>query len=117
MRFGMADCKPISAPMETGVRLSAHDVGDAFDVATYQQAVGCLIYLCITRFDIQYAVSQLSRFMHCPGTKHWQACKRVFRYLKGTIDYGIFYQAHIPVNLVGYIDNDLSRSVDDSRST
>ncbi|MCO5554453.1 hypothetical protein L7F22_007983 [Adiantum nelumboides] len=37
------------------------------------QAVGCLIYLCTTCLDIEYAVSQLSRFIHSPGTKHWQA--------------------------------------------
>ena len=75
MQFGMVDCKPILTPMEVGVKLSTHDVGDAFNVATYQQAVGCLIYLCMTHFDIQYAMLQLSRFMHSPGTTHWQACK------------------------------------------
>ena len=44
----MADCKSILNPMEIGVKLSTHDVGDVFDVATYQQVVGCLIYLCMT---------------------------------------------------------------------
>ena len=57
MRFGMADCKPISTPMETGVVY-------AFDVATYRQVGGCLIHLCMTRFDIRYVVSQFSKFMH-----------------------------------------------------
>ena len=38
-RFGLEDCKPIAAPMETGLRLSLHNVGDAFDVVLYQQVV------------------------------------------------------------------------------
>ena len=74
-RFSLQDCKPIATPMETGLHLSIHDAGDYFDVLLYQQAVGCLIYVCISRADIQFAVSQVSRFMHSLGTKHWQAVK------------------------------------------
>ncbi|KAH7282043.1 hypothetical protein KP509_35G009500 [Ceratopteris richardii] len=77
--------------METGLRLSLHDAGDAFDAILYQQAVGCLIYLCITRPDIQFAVSQTSRFVHCPRVKHWQVVKRIFHYLSGTRLLGLFY--------------------------
>src|SRR5262249_53759119 len=67
-RFGLEDCKPIATPMETGLKLSLHDAGDHVDVTLYQQAVGCLIYVCITRPDIQFSVSQVSRFMHSPGS-------------------------------------------------
>ena len=80
-RFGLEDCKPIATPMETGLKLSLHDAGDLFDVTLYQQAVGCLIYVCITRPDIQFTVSQVSRFMHSPRSKHRQAVKHIFRYL------------------------------------
>ena len=80
-RFNLEDCKPIAIPMETFLKLSLHDVGDLFDVTLYQQAVGCLIYVCITRPDIQFAISQVSRFMHSPGSKHWQAVRRIFCYL------------------------------------
>ena len=80
-RFSLEDCKPIATPMETGLKLSLHDVGDHFDVTLYQQLVGCLIYVCITRPDIQFVVSQVSRFMHSPGSKHWQEVKCIFCYL------------------------------------
>ena len=70
-RFGLDDCKPIATPMETGLHLSIHDARDYFDGILYHQAVGCLIYVCILRADIQSAVSQVSRFMHSRGTKHW----------------------------------------------
>ena len=56
-RFGFENCKPIATSMETGLQLRIHNIGDAFDVVLYQQVVGCLIYLCITRPDIQFSVS------------------------------------------------------------
>ena len=64
---------------------------DYFDVVLYQQAVGCLIYVCITRPDIQYAISQVSKFMHSLGAKHWQVVKHIFCYLSGTQHLGLFY--------------------------
>ena len=56
-RFSLEDCKPIATPMETGLKLSSHDVGEHFDVTLYQTAIGYLIYVCITRPNIQFAVS------------------------------------------------------------
>ena len=70
-RFGLEDCKPIVTPIEIGLKLSLHDSKDYFDVSLYQQAVGCLIYVCITRPDIHYAGSQMSKFMHSPWSNHW----------------------------------------------
>ena len=53
----------------------------------YREAVGSLMYVVIaTRPDIAYAVSYLARFMSNPGCAHWEAVKRVIRYLKGTKD-------------------------------
>ena len=56
-RFDLEDCKPTITLMETGLKLSLHNGGDYVDVTLYQQAIGCLIYVCITRPDIQFAVS------------------------------------------------------------
>ena len=89
--FNLEDCRPVATPMETCLHLSVHDAGEYFDAVLYQQAVGCLIYVCITRPDIQYAVSQVSRFMHSPGIRHWQVVKRIFCYLSGTRHLGLFY--------------------------
>lgn len=74
----MENCKPISTPAGPGVKLSLHEKGEPFDIILYDQAVGCLIYLCNTRPYIQYSISQVSKFMHSPGTQHWQAVKRIF---------------------------------------
>ena len=58
----------------------------------YRQAVGCLLWIANgTRPDIAYAVSQVSRFLEKPGPKHWQAVKRIVRYLIGSGDLKIRY--------------------------
>ncbi|MCO5591687.1 hypothetical protein L7F22_045678 [Adiantum nelumboides] len=106
-KFGLEDCKPIATPMETGLKLSLHDAGDLADVTLYQTTVGCLIYVCNTRSDIQFAVSQVSRFMHSPGSKHWQAVKRIFCYLSGTLHLGLLYPrgGSLPPDLHAFSDS------------
>jgi hypothetical protein len=60
------------------------------DRSEYMAMVGSLMYLSITnRPDISFAVSQLSRFMQNPGVKHVTAAKRIFRYIRGTPNYGL----------------------------
>ena len=64
-----------------------------------------------------YGVSLISRFMSCPNESHWLAAKRILRYLKGTIELGIFYKKGGCTNLVAYTDSDFAGDLDDRRST
>jgi hypothetical protein len=57
-----------------------------------------------TRPDISVAVSKLSRFVSNLGDDHWCALERVMRYLKGTLNYGIYYSRN-PKVLEGYSDS------------
>ena len=58
----------------------------------YRRAIGSLMYLAVaTRPDIAFAVSILSRFLNNPGDAHWEAVKRIFRYLKFTKDLQLTY--------------------------
>lgn len=75
------------------------------------------MYLTATRPDIMFAVSLLSRFMHCASEIHFQAAKRIVRYIKGTTNYGIRYTYCQNFKLLGYSDSDWAGSVDDMRST
>ena len=62
------------------------------DATLYQSAVGSLLYLSgWTRPDITYAVSNVARFCSRLTTEHWTTVKRIFRYLKGTSEYGLLY--------------------------
>ena len=64
-----------------------------------------------------FAVSVLSRFMHCASEVHLQAVKRIVRYVKGTIDYGVKYTHSQNFQFHGYSDSDWGGSIDDMKST
>lgn len=90
-RFNMADCSGLSTPIVSTAEL-LQECTSAPTKGPYRAAIGSLQYLaCCTRPDIYFAVSFLSRFSHDPEQKHWEAVKRVFRYLKATRHYQIHY--------------------------
>ena len=111
-RFGLEDAKPLSTPMDPHVQLTTEqspsttaEVAEMRNVP-YREAVGSLMYASLgTRPDITYAVSALSRFSENPGRAHWEACKRVFRYLMGTKTLRLTYGAK-EVDLIGFTDAD-----------
>jgi transposase InsO family protein len=88
-KFQMEECKTVSTPMNQKENLSKEDGFDKVDEGYYRSLIGCLMYLTATRPDILFAVSILSRFMHCASEMHLKAAKRILRYIKGTIDYGV----------------------------
>lgn len=88
-KFKMDECKEMDTPMNQREKLSKDDGAEKVDESHYRSLIGCLMYLTATRFDILYAVNVLSRFMHGPSEVHLKAAKRVVRYIKGTINYGI----------------------------
>ncbi|KAK2985747.1 hypothetical protein RJ640_005447 [Escallonia rubra] len=92
-RFNMENCNPISIPIEVEKKLSRHVKEGPIDRTLFRSLVGSLRYLTCTRPDILYAVGYISRYMENPTTYHFKVAKRILRYIKGTIDLGIFYPA------------------------
>ena len=97
-RYGFDDLKPVSLPMETSIQLtSAQSPSTMQEVAhmrniPYHEAVGSLTYASLgTRPDITYAVQTVSHFSKNPGQAHWEAVKRIFRYLKGSKEFWLTY--------------------------
>ncbi|BBN67442.1 transposable element gene [Prunus dulcis] len=115
-RTGFADCKPISTPCISGQKLSLHGGEPLVDPSEYRQVVGALQYLTITRPDLSYAVNQVCQFMHSPTTLHWQAVKRILRYLKATYDHGLRYKPG-KLELNAYSDADYAGDPDTRHST
>lgn len=71
----------------------------------YLGAIGALMYLANnTRPDIAFAVNLLARFSSAPMTRHWNGIKHIFRYLRGTIDFGLFFPENSTSQLIGYAD-------------
>lgn len=116
-KFSMENCKATSTPVAVGEKLSSQDKHEKVCETTYRSLVGCLLYLTATRPDIMYAVSLLSRFMHCSNESHFRAAKRVLRYIKGTLSYGMQFTKAENLKLVGYCDSDWAGSLDDMKST
>jgi hypothetical protein len=117
-RYGFDDAKPVSTPMDVNIRLtSAQSPSTTEEFAKmrnipYHEAVGSLMYASLgTRPDITFAVQTVSRFSSKPGIAHWEAVKRIFRYLKGTRDLWLTYGNTVK-ELEGYADADGSMAED-----
>jgi hypothetical protein len=115
-KFNYESCSPVSTPMDPGEKLMPN-TGKPVDQLEYSKAIGSLMYAMIsTRPDIAYAVGKLSRFTSNPSRHHWHAITRVFKYLKGTMNYGLSYMG-FPSVLEGYSDASWINNAEDSSST
>jgi hypothetical protein len=116
-KYGMVGCKPIFVPLNQNGKLSA-DVGEVLEDATmYRKIVGSLIYMTITRPDLNYTVGLESQFMQVPRKPHLDGVRHTLRYVSATADYGLFYEASTELQVHGYIDADWAGSISDRRST
>jgi hypothetical protein len=118
-RFRMDDCNPVQVPIIPGTKLTRDGEGEKIDSTYYKQMIGSLMYMTTIRPDLTYAVSLISRFMEAPTELHYQAVRKILRYLKGTLDYGLFYKKRKSERheLVGFSDSDYTGDVDDCKST
>ena len=115
-RFGMEDCIPVSTPSDPLVKL-VKPTDACEEELPFRELVGSLMYLAVvTRPDIAYAVSIVSRFMTGYDRSHWTAAKRVLRYLKGTADLGIKFEKTKQMELNAYSDSDYARCEETRRS-
>ncbi|XP_021838405.2 uncharacterized mitochondrial protein AtMg00810-like [Spinacia oleracea] len=113
---GMEECDPVLTPLSRGLKIST-DVGDLIDEPeVYRRLVGRLLYLSITRPDLSYCVQHLSQFVHSPRTPHLRTALHVLKYLKGTLDDGIWYSSSSDMQLSAYSDADWSSCQFSSRS-
>ncbi|XP_037818290.1 secreted RxLR effector protein 161-like [Lucilia sericata] len=117
-RFGMADFKPVSTPLVINCGLTCPKVKDEKEMSEYpyQRLIGALMYLTVTtRPDIAYAVNYLSQFNSNYTEEHWKAAKRILRFIRGTIDYGLLYNK-TNLKLYGVVDADWGANIEDRRS-
>ncbi len=99
------------------MKLSANERELVEDTTIYRRIVGSLIYMTITRLDLSYAVGVVSQFMQTTRKPHLDAVRRILRYIKHTLQCGIFYEAKSQLQVHGYTDVDWAGNVLDRRST
>ncbi|KAL0448869.1 UNVERIFIED_CONTAM: Retrovirus-related Pol polyprotein from transposon RE1 [Sesamum latifolium] len=116
-KFNMLDCNPMNTPMETGLKLFMFGDEEKVNPTLFKSFVGSLRYLTCTRPDILFIVGVTSRFMEAPTSSHMEAAKRILGYLKGTLDFGIFYSWSNDFTLKGFCDSDFAGHIDDRKST
>ncbi|XP_066316822.1 secreted RxLR effector protein 161-like [Miscanthus floridulus] len=115
----MAECKPCVTPMEERLKLTKTSTAAMVDATLYLSIVGGLRYLVHTRPDIVFAVGYVSRFMEDPREDHWAVVKRLLRYVKGAVDYGIVFPKTSGSRLQLTVFNDayMAGDIDGWRST
>ena len=116
-KFGMEDSKPVSTPMTTWCKLSKDDESKEVDQKLYRSMIGSLLYVTTSRLDVMHAVGLVARFQTNPKETHVLAIKRIFRYLKGTTEFGLWYPKGNESTMVAYMDAYWARSIDDRKST
>ncbi|XP_071704420.1 uncharacterized mitochondrial protein AtMg00810-like [Rutidosis leptorrhynchoides] len=108
--------KPMSTLLSTSAYFTIQ--GTSFnDPTLYHSLVGALQYLTITWSDLSYAVNQVSQFLHALMQDHFQAVRRILRYVKGTLSLALSF-LHVPEpSILGYSDADWARCIETRRST
>src|SRR5882757_4547446 len=114
-RFRMMDC--MTTPMASNLKLLSDASSETVDATMYHQMIGSLMYLTNTRPDIFFVVNTLIQFLTNLRHVHLIIAKHILRYLKGTVDYGLKYDANQKINLEGYVDSDWVGIAIDRKST
>ncbi|KAI3702504.1 hypothetical protein L6452_28242 [Arctium lappa] len=102
----MENSKPIGTPMAPGTKIGSDPSGKAVDIRTYRGMIGSLMYLTSSRPDIMFSTCLCARYQANPKEIHLSVVKRIFRYLKGTADLGLWYPKDTSFELTSYTDAD-----------
>ncbi|GKC93386.1 retrovirus-related pol polyprotein from transposon TNT 1-94 [Tanacetum coccineum] len=115
-KHGMTSCDSIGTPMATKP-LDADLSGTPVDQTKYLSMVGALMYLTVSRPDIVHATCYCARYQVRPTEKHLKEVKRIFRYLKNTINMGLWYPKDTSFELTSFADSDHAGCLDIRKST
>ncbi|PKU83560.1 putative mitochondrial protein [Dendrobium catenatum] len=112
----ISDCKPISSPIPTKVLTSLDHILVPTEAKQFRHLVGSLQYLTITRPDIVYTVNKLCQHMYQPLEDDFKLLKRLLRYIKGTLFFGLPIRSG-SLELLAYSDSDWAGDPIDRKST
>nr|GEV41231.1 retrovirus-related Pol polyprotein from transposon TNT 1-94 [Tanacetum cinerariifolium] len=116
-KHGMEKGQSIGTPMATKPKLDADLSGNPIDQTDYRSKIRSLMYLTSSRLDIVQAVCFCVRYQSRPTEKHLKEVKRIFRYLRGTVNMGLWYPKGSSFGLTAFSDADHVRCIDTRKST
>ncbi|GJW74196.1 retrovirus-related pol polyprotein from transposon TNT 1-94 [Tanacetum coccineum] len=105
-KYGMESSDPVDTPMVEKSKLDEDTQGKAVDPTHYHGMIGTLMYLTASRPDLTFVVCMCARYQAKPTEKHLHAVKRIFKYLRGTVNRGLWYPKDSSIALTAYADAD-----------
>ncbi|GJZ32292.1 retrovirus-related pol polyprotein from transposon TNT 1-94 [Tanacetum coccineum] len=116
-KYGMESSNSVDTPMVDKTKLDEDLQGIPVDPTRYHGNVGSLMYLTSSRPNLVFAVCMCAWYQAKPTEKHLHVVKWIFRYLKGTINMGLWYSKDTSIALTAYADIDHAGCQDTRRST
>ncbi|KAK1424228.1 hypothetical protein QVD17_19549 [Tagetes erecta] len=116
-KFKIQDFQTIRTPSDVNCKIQPDSKGKSVDQTLYRSMIGSLMYLTASRPDIMYAVCVCARYQSDPKESHLVAVKRIFRYLKGKPNLGLWYPYEGNFELYSYSDSDFGGCALDRKST
>nr|GEX68241.1 Gag-Pol polyprotein [Tanacetum cinerariifolium] len=116
-KHGMDKGQSIGTPIATKPKLDADLSGNPVDQTDYRSKIGSLVYLTSSRPEIVQAVCFYARYQSRPTEKHLKEVKRIFRYLRGTVNMGLLYPKDSSFELTAFSDADHAGCIDSHKST
>nr|GEZ27981.1 uncharacterized mitochondrial protein AtMg00810-like [Tanacetum cinerariifolium] len=116
-KYGLVTSDSVDTPMVEKNKLDEDLHRTPVDATLYRVMIGSLMYLTSSRPDLIHVVCLCARYQTTSIEKHLNAVKRIFRYLKGTINMGLWYSKDTDMSLTTYSDTDHARCQDTRRST
>ena len=116
-KFSLESASPIRTPISPNVKLIVDLLGKSVDSSLHRSMIGSLLYLTASRSNISYSVEVCSRYQANPKDSHMIALKRIIKYVKATVDLGVWNRKYTNNVLVGYSNTDWAGNADDRKST
>nr|GEY36023.1 retrovirus-related Pol polyprotein from transposon TNT 1-94 [Tanacetum cinerariifolium] len=116
-KYGLNTYDIVGAPMDIQDKLDLDQIGTLVDATKYHSMIGALMYLTLSRPNIVHTTCVCARYQAHPTEKHLKEVKRVFRYLRGTVNMGLWYTKDSSFELTGFLDADYAGCKDTFKST
>nr|GEY77850.1 retrovirus-related Pol polyprotein from transposon TNT 1-94 [Tanacetum cinerariifolium] len=115
-KYEMESCDPIGTPMEIKYKLDLDQNGTPVDATKYRSMIGALMYITSSRPDIVHTTCLCARYQAKPTEKHLKEVKRIFCYLRGTVNTGLWYSKDSGFELTRFLDADYTGCKDTFKS-